>query len=98
MVAVRVTPPFHAIIVAAPAYLARRGRPVGVADLAVHACYVFQPLVRDHLAAGRLVQVLPEAAIEQPGLFLYFPRRAAMAPKLRAFIDCAKDELRPRAS
>ena len=30
-------------------------------------------------------------AIEEPGLFLYFPRRAAMAPKLRAFIDTAQE-------
>ncbi|WP_376093786.1 LysR family transcriptional regulator [Roseomonas sp. CCTCC AB2023176] len=144
MVAVRLTPPFQAIIAAAPSYLGRRGAPGGIADLAAHDCigfrqiaggglyrwdlrengrdvqadvghavivndplsaldlglygvgliYVFEPLVREHLAAGRLVQVLPEAAIEEPGLFLYFPRRAAMAPKLRAFIDCARDVLR----
>jgi DNA-binding transcriptional LysR family regulator len=148
MVAVRLTPPFRAIIVAAPAYLERRGAPRGIADLAAHDCvgfrqiaggglyrwdlqeegrdvqvdvghaaivndplsavdlglagvgliYVFEPLVRTHLAEGRLAQVLPEAAIEEPGLFLYFPRRAAMAPKLRAFIDCAKDVLRPHAA
>lgn len=52
--------------------------------------YIFEPLVRADLAAGRLVQVLPEASIEEPGLFLYFPRRASMAPKLRAFIDTAR--------
>lgn len=147
MVAVRLTPPFQAVVVGAPAYLERRGRPSCVADLAAHACvrfrqiaggglyrwdlqengrdvqvdvghaaivndplsavdlglagvglvYVLEPLVREHLAAGRLVQVLPEAAIEEPGLFLYFPRRAAMAPKLRAFIDCARDVSRSRA-
>ncbi len=44
--------------------------------------------------AGRLTPVLPETAIEEPGLFLYYPRRAAMAPKLRAFIDTARDVLR----
>jgi DNA-binding transcriptional LysR family regulator len=147
MVAVRLTPPFMAIVAAAPAYLERRGAPGSIADLAAHDCvgfrqiaggglyrwdlqengrdvqvdvgqaaivndplsavdlglagvgliYVFEPLVRTHLAEGRLVQVLPHAAIEEPGLFLYFPRRAAMAPKLRAFIDCAKDVLRPSA-
>lgn len=53
--------------------------------------YVFEPLVRADLAAGRLVQVLPQSAIEEPGLFLYFPRRAAMAPKLRAFVDIAQE-------
>lgn len=53
--------------------------------------YVFEPLVRADIKAGRLVQVLPQSAIEEPGLFLYFPRRSAMAPKLRAFIDTAQE-------
>lgn len=53
--------------------------------------YVFEPLVRADIAAGRLVQVLPQSAIEEPGLFLYFPKRSAMAPKLRAFIDTAQE-------
>ncbi|BAV45490.1 transcriptional regulator [Mesorhizobium loti] len=67
---------------------------VAAIDLAlagVGLAYVFEPLVRADLAAGRLVQVLPQSAIEEPGLFLYFPRRAAMAPKLRAFIDTAQE-------
>lgn len=59
--------------------------------------YLFEPLVKADIAAGRLTQVLPTSAIEEPGLFLYYPRRAAMAPKLRAFIDTARDVLRPRA-
>jgi DNA-binding transcriptional LysR family regulator len=46
-------------------------------------------LVDDRLEAGRLVQVLRHGAIEEPGLFLYFPRNS-MAPKLRAFIDTAR--------
>ena len=141
MVTVRMTPPFKAVIVASPAYIAKHGRPRDVADLADHNCigyrlvrsgalyrwdlndngkdvvvetcgtaivtdslgaidlaltgvglaYVFEPLVRAGLAAGRLVQVLPQTAIEEPGLFLYFPRRASMAPKLRAFIDTAQE-------
>ncbi|MBZ9812205.1 LysR family transcriptional regulator [Mesorhizobium sp. CA7] len=141
MVTVRMTPPFKAVIVASPAYVAKRGRPRDVADLANHNCigyrlvrsgalyrwdlndngkdvvvetrgttvvtdslgaidlalagvglaYVFEPLVRADLAAGRLVQILPQTAIEEPGLFLYFPRRASMAPKLRAFIDTAQE-------
>ncbi len=52
--------------------------------------YIFEPLVRADIAAGQLTPVLARAAIEEPGLFLYFPRRAALAPKLRAFIDTAK--------
>jgi DNA-binding transcriptional LysR family regulator len=146
MIATRLTPPFAAIIVASPAYLAARGRPKSIADLKDHNCvayrmitggglyrwelvddgrdvtversgstivnhtlyardlalagvglvYLFEPLVRADIAAGRLTQVLPETALEEPGLFLYYPKRAAMAPKLRAFIDTARDVLRER--
>jgi len=52
--------------------------------------YIFEPLVRDDLTAGRLLELLPKAAIEEPGLFLYFPRRAAEARKLRAFVDVVR--------
>jgi DNA-binding transcriptional LysR family regulator len=47
---------------------------------------------------GTLRWVLPQAAIEEPGLFLYFPRRASEAPKLRAFIQVAREVLRPEAA
>ena len=137
MIAVRITPPFRAIMVASLAYLAERGAPATIAELADHNCigyrliashsvyqwdlqedgrkiavevggtvritdslyardlalrgvgiaYLFDPLVRDDLKAGRLHEVLPEAAIEEPGLFLYFPRYASEAPKLRALIE-----------
>ncbi|MGR4862458.1 LysR family transcriptional regulator [Caulobacter sp. LARHSG274] len=147
MVAVRLTPPFKAIIVAAPGYLQARGEPAIIADLADHNCigfrlissggdyawevqedgvdaavkvrgsarvtdplyardlalagvglaYVFEPLVREDIRARRLRWVLPKTAIEEPGLFLYFPRRAAEAPKLRAFIDVAREVLKPLA-
>jgi DNA-binding transcriptional LysR family regulator len=146
MVAVRLTAPLKAIIVAAPAYLSAHGRPKVIADLRQHNCisyrqikagglyrwelhdgardiaiesagrtivndslyarelalagiglaYLFEPLVRKDIAAGRLTQVLPRTAIEEPGLFLYYPARAAMAPKLRALIDTARDVLRAR--
>jgi DNA-binding transcriptional LysR family regulator len=140
MVSVRLTPPFQPLLVASPDYIARRGKPARVADLAAHNCigfrllaagslydwelneagravevrttgsavitdasfardlalagvgiaYIFEPLVREQLRSGALVQLLPESAFEEPGLFLYFPRRAALAPKLRAFIDAAR--------
>ena len=143
MVAVRLTPPFHSIMVASPAYLAAHGVPRRLDDLDCHNCigyrfvtsgavydwdlrdggqavakavggsvrvsdavhakelalagvgiaYVFEPLARPELDAGRLCQVLPRSAYEEPGLFLYFPRRASQAPKLRAFIDVAQERL-----
>ncbi|UVK52768.1 LysR family transcriptional regulator [Mesorhizobium sp. AR02] len=64
---------------------------IDLALAGVGLAHMFEPLARADLAAGRLVQVLPQSAIEEPGLFLYFPRRAAMAPKLRAFIDTAQE-------
>lgn len=57
-------------------------------------CYTFEPLARDKLQAGQLLEVLPEASLEEDGLSLYFPRHASRAPKLRAFIDTAKQVLR----
>ncbi|MER9449380.1 LysR family transcriptional regulator [Mesorhizobium sp. M0254] len=64
---------------------------IDLALAGVGLTYVFEPLVRAELAAGCLVQILPQTAIEEPGLFLYFPRRASTAPKLRAFIDTAQE-------
>ena len=148
MVAVRLTPPFRAIVVASPDYIGRFGRPKALADLAGHKCigyrlirsgglyqwefvedrrdvavtvsgqaivteahsavelalagvglaYVFEPLVRAEIASGRLVQVLGDYAVTEAGLFLYFPRRAELAPKLRAFIDTARQVNREAAA
>jgi len=61
----------------------------------VGIAYLFEPLVRADIRAGRLTWVLPAASIEEPGLFLYFPRGAAAMPKLRAFLDVAHEVLRP---
>lgn len=144
MVSTRLTPPFKAIMVAAPEYLAARGTPQTIAQLANHNCigfrllgsgalyewdlrdgerdvsarvsgtsvltdasfardlalagigiaYIFEPLVRAELRDERLRCVLPEASLEEQGLFLYFPQRASLAPKLRAFIDVARTFLR----
>ncbi len=144
MVSTRLTSPFKAIMVAAPDYLAARGTPQTIAQLANHNCvgfrllgsgalyewelrdgerdisarvsgtsvitdasfarefalagigiaYIFEPLVRAELRDDRLRWVLPEASLEEQGLFLYFPQRAALAPKLRAFIDVARTFLR----
>lgn len=71
--------------------------PLIARDLAcqgVGIAYLFEPLVRDDLRAGRLKQLLPAASIEEPGLFLYFPRYASQAPKLREFIDVARRSLK----
>ncbi|MEP3112249.1 LysR family transcriptional regulator [Nisaea sp.] len=58
--------------------------------------YIFEPWIEEELADGRLVELLPEASVEETGLFLYFPESAGNNPKLRAFIDTAKTVLRRR--
>ena len=63
----------------------------------VGIAYLMAPLAITNLASRRLVQVLSSSAIEEPGLFLYYPRRASMAPKLRAFIAVAREVLKPLA-
>jgi DNA-binding transcriptional LysR family regulator len=75
--------------------------PMYALDLAragVGLAYVMEPVVRADIAAGHLTQVLPKSFSEWPGLFLYYPKRAALAPKLRAFIDTTKEVLRHRGS
>ncbi|QWA11299.1 LysR family transcriptional regulator [Sodalis ligni] len=47
--------------------------------------------VRHHYAAGRLESVLREYIPSDSGVFLYFPQRSQTQPKLRAFIDMAKE-------
>jgi len=49
-----------------------------------------QPVAATGLEAGRLVRVLDACAPQIPGVFLYYPDRRQMMPKLRAFIDHVK--------
>jgi DNA-binding transcriptional LysR family regulator len=56
--------------------------------------YIAEPLARQHLREGSLKWLLPQSAVEFDGLFLYYPKRASLAPKLRAFIDVAKKTLK----
>jgi len=53
----------------------------------VALAYTFRRLVADDLAAGRLVPVLPKHWPSFGGYCLYYPNRAQMPAKLRAFID-----------
>jgi DNA-binding transcriptional LysR family regulator len=46
-----------------------------------------EPVAREHVAAGRLEELLPAHATTSAGVFLYFPHRKQVLPKLRAFID-----------
>jgi len=64
--------------------------PIEFAAQSVGISNGFEPLMRDAIQAEKLEQVLPAASIEEPGLFLYFPRRATQAPKIRAFVDAVR--------
>ncbi len=49
------------------------------------------PIAREHVLTGRLREVLAKYAPTTLGVFLYFPDRKQVSPKLRAFIDHARD-------
>ncbi len=67
---------------------------LGLALAGVGIAYVVEPAARRYLRDGSLKWLLPQTAIKLDGLFLYYPRRASLAPKLRAFIDVAKKTLK----
>ncbi|HEY3888580.1 MAG TPA: LysR family transcriptional regulator [Caulobacteraceae bacterium] len=54
------------------------------------------PIAAGPVEAGKLVRVLEPFAPMAPGVFLYYPSRHQMTPKLRAFIDHVKN--RPNAA
>lgn len=60
---------------------------IAAALAGVGLAYVFESTVREHLAAGRLIRVLEAFCPPFPGLFLYYPSRALIAPKLQALLD-----------
>jgi len=49
-----------------------------------------EPIAASLVKAGKLVHVLEPFAPMTPGVFLYYPSRHQMMPKLRAFIDHVK--------
>lgn len=49
-----------------------------------------EPMVAEGLRTGKLVEVLKPLAPLIPGVFLYYPSRRQVMPKLRAFIDHVK--------
>lgn len=71
---------------------------VAFAGAGLGLAYVADIAVTEELRAGTLVSVLEEYLPRTPGLFLYFPRRAQAQPKLRAFIDVARQVLGRRAA
>ena len=52
--------------------------------------HVMESSVRELLAQKKLVRVLEPFCTPFPGLFLYYPSRTHLAPKLQAFVDFLK--------
>src|SRR6267154_3962530 len=63
---------------------------LGAAIEGVGLAQVPAPIAAGYTKAGKLVQVLKSFAPMAPGVFLYYPGRHQMMPKLRAFIDHVK--------
>lgn len=60
--------------------------------------HVLDCSVREHLASKRLVRVLDDFCPPFPGLFLYYPSRAQLAPKLQALVEFLRTRTRPPSS
>jgi DNA-binding transcriptional LysR family regulator len=57
-----------------------------------------EPITVEAVKTGKLVRVLDSYAPTVPGLFLYYPGRRQIMPKLRAFIDHVKTRRKADAS
>jgi DNA-binding transcriptional LysR family regulator len=63
---------------------------LGAAIEGIGLAQVPEPIAAGPAKAGKLVHVLKPFAPVTPGVFLYYPSRYQMMPKLRAFIDHVK--------
>lgn len=54
--------------------------------------YVFEDMAREHLASGRLVQVLADWSYYYPGFHLYYSSRRHVPATLKAFIEFARSQ------
>ena len=49
--------------------------------------HVPEPIAAELIASGKLITALDDFAVTAPGVFLFYPDRRQILPKLRAFID-----------
>jgi DNA-binding transcriptional LysR family regulator len=68
---------------------------LGAAVEGMGLAQVPEPIAAGPVRAGKLVQVLRPFAPMAPGVFLYYPGRHQVMPKLRAFIDHVKNARSP---
>lgn len=66
---------------------------LGAAAEGVGLAQLPEPMCAGPVAKGKVVRVLERFAPIAPGVFLYYPDRRQIPPKLRAFIDHAKRSL-----
>jgi DNA-binding transcriptional LysR family regulator len=69
---------------------------VGPALQGVGVAYVFEDMVKAHVADGRLVQVLADWCPFYPGLHLYYPSRRHVPATLKAFIEFVRADRETR--
>ncbi len=87
----------HAIEIAVSGPLIANDFPtmLGAAIEGVGLAQMPEPIAAEPVRAGKLVHVLESFAPMTPGVFLYYPGRRQIMPKLRAFIDHVKDRSVP---
>jgi DNA-binding transcriptional LysR family regulator len=78
------------IVVAGPLIAHDFSTILGAAIEGVGLAQVPEPIAAESLRTGKLVRVLEQFASTAPGMFLYYPGRRQIMPKLRAFIDHVK--------
>ncbi|MGH8082039.1 MAG: LysR family transcriptional regulator [Lysobacter sp.] len=61
----------------------------------VGIAYLFDCHVREHVAAGRLLRLLPEWTPAFPGFYLYYASRRQMPAPLRAFVEFLRERQPP---
>ncbi len=71
---------------------------LGAAVEGVGLAQLPEPVAAESIKAGKLMRVLDKFAPTAPGVFLYYPGRQPMMPKLRAFIDHVKSRSRAARS
>jgi len=70
-----------------PLMLGDVGLMIGAALHGAGLAYVFEHMVAEHVAAGRLIQVLDDWCPAYPGFYLYYPSRRQLPAALRAFVE-----------
>ena len=66
---------------------------IACAERDLGLAFVVESEARRQLEVGALETALDDYATNVDGLFLYFPTSARGEPKLRAFVDCARESL-----